>query len=100
MIARSLPPLLGMLIVASAIPYQVKAQQRLAGQCPLLVPADRSELQPLRIAPSQVAAKNARGCLIYGADGCPLRLCGQSQGSVPLPTGVGLSGSKLQLPEP
>lgn len=90
MIARSLPPLLGMLIVASAIPLQVKAQQRLAGQCPLLVPTDRSELQPLRIAPSQVAAKNARGCLsaadaIYGPDGCPLRLCGQTSGVIQLP---------------
>jgi hypothetical protein len=88
MIAHKLPPLLAILLVTSGIAAQ--AQQRLAGQCPLLVPASQSELQPLRIPPSQVAAKNARGCLspadaVYGPDGCPQRLCGQNAGVIQLP---------------
>lgn len=59
--------------------------------CPLLVPASDSALQPLRIQPSQVARKNAVGCLspadaaVYGADGCPLKLCRAPQGTMPLP---------------
>lgn len=59
--------------------------------CPLLVPASDSALQPLRIQPSQVAGKNAMGCLspadaaVYGPDGCPVKLCHAPQGSVPLP---------------
>ena len=73
--------------------------------CPAIVNVNAGEIQPLRLPASEVAAKNQLGCLspndaIYGADGCPLRLCGQNQGSVPLPKGVGLSESKLQLPEP
>lgn len=65
-------------------------QQRLAGRCPLLVPPGQADSQPLRIAPSQVAAKNARGCLseadaIYGPDGCPVRLCGRGSGVIELP---------------
>ena len=94
MIARKLPSLLGvLLVVGSGLPaaaQQPQGTQRLAGQCPLLVPATQSELQPLRISPSQVAAKNARGCLsaadaVYGPDGCPLRLCGRSAGVIQLP---------------
>jgi hypothetical protein len=59
--------------------------------CPLLVPATQSALQPLRIQPSQVAGKNAMGCLspadaaVYGPDGCPVKLCHPPQGTVPLP---------------
>jgi hypothetical protein len=73
--------------------------------CPAIVNVNAGEIQPLRLPASEVAAKNQLGCLspndaIYGVDGCPLRLCGQNQGSVPLPKGVGLSESKLQLPEP
>lgn len=88
MIAHKLTPLLAAMVLASGLTAQ--AQQRLAGQCPLLVPASQSELQPLRIPPSQVAAKNAGGCLspadaIYGPDGCPLRLCGQTSGVIQLP---------------
>jgi len=65
------------------------AQERMAGSCPLVVPTRNSELQPRRIQPSQVAAKNA-GCLspsdaIYGPDGCPLKLCGPNAGVIPLP---------------
>lgn len=57
--------------------------------CPLVVPPQLPALQPLRIDPSQVAAKNRRGCLspadaIYGPDGCPQRLCG-SGGAFTLP---------------
>ena len=66
------------------------AQERMAGSCPLVVPTRNSELQPRRIQPSQVAAKNAGGCLspsdaIYGPDGCPLKLCGPNAGVIPLP---------------
>jgi hypothetical protein len=66
------------------------AQERMAGSCPLVVSASNSELQPKRIQPSQVAGKNAGGCLspsdaIYGPDGCPLKLCGANAGVIPLP---------------
>jgi len=66
------------------------AQERMAGSCPLVVPAWNSELQPKRIESSQVAGKNAGGCLspsdaIYGPDGCPLKLCGANAGVIPLP---------------
>jgi len=59
--------------------------------CPLLVPHGDAALQPLRIQPSQVARKNAVGCLspadaaLYGPDGCPRKLCHAPQGTVPLP---------------
>lgn len=59
--------------------------------CPLLVPPADAALQPLRIHPSQVARKNAIGCLspadaaLYGPDGCPRKLCHSPQGTVPLP---------------
>ena len=59
--------------------------------CPLLVPGSDAALQPLRITPSEVARKNAVGCLspadaaLYGADGCPVKLCHAPEGTVPLP---------------
>ena len=59
--------------------------------CPRLVPDSDAALQPLRIQPSQVARKNAVGCLspadaaLYGPDGCPVKLCHPPQGTVPLP---------------
>ena len=58
--------------------------------CPLVVPASQTLLQPRRIQPDQVKAKNAMGCLspadaVYGADGCPLRLCGPDAGVIQLP---------------
>lgn len=62
-----------------------------AEPCPLLVPGSDRALQPLRIQPSQVARKNAVGCLspadaaVYGPDGCPVKLCHPPQGTVPLP---------------
>jgi len=66
------------------------AQERMAGSCPLVVAAKNSDLQPRRIPTSQVAGKNAGGCLspsdaIYGPDGCPLKLCGANAGVIPLP---------------
>ena len=66
------------------------AQQRLAGQCPLIVPEGSTAIQPKRIQPSQVVEKNSMGCLspsdaYYGLDGCPLRMCGQQSGAFPLP---------------
>ncbi len=59
--------------------------------CRLVVPLQEQVLQPLRIAPAQVAQKNAMGCLsaadaFYGPDGCPTRLCGKTHGQrLPLP---------------
>ena len=52
--------------------------------CPLVVPSQVSFLQPKRLKPEEVKAKNAAGCLspadaIYGADGCPLKLCPNPQ---------------------
>lgn len=57
--------------------------------CPVLAsPGNTSStlLQPMRIKPQQVKAKNAMGCLspsdaIYGPDGCPLRFCGPNSGT-------------------
>jgi len=52
--------------------------------CPLVVPSEVSFLQPKRLRPDEVKAKNAAGCLsaadaIYRADGCPLKLCPNPQ---------------------
>ena len=63
------------------------AQSPLRPACRLLVPASQSYLQPRRIEPNQVSAKNALGCLspadaVYAADGCPLRLCGPDAGVI------------------
>ncbi len=58
--------------------------------CPLLVPLKDAALQPLRIAPNQVAKKNSMGCLspadaaLYGPDGCPVKLCRLPEGTVPM----------------
>jgi hypothetical protein len=51
-------------------------------RCPALLPKDQGFLEPVRLTPQEVPAKNARGCLspgdaIYGPDGCPTRLCPQ-----------------------
>jgi hypothetical protein len=56
--------------------------------CPRIGPP--GTIQPLRIQPRQVKAKNARGCLsaedgLYGADGCPLRFCGTRTPRLQLP---------------
>lgn len=58
--------------------------------CRLVVPADQAVLQPMKIRPEQVPLKNRLGCLspadaIYGADGCPVRLCGRGEGAFQLP---------------
>jgi hypothetical protein len=57
---------------------------RQGSRCPLLVPSQMPFLQPKRLKPGEVKAKNASGCLspadaIYGADGCPLKLCPNPQ---------------------
>ncbi len=92
--ARALPPrgttlgcalALGLVAAGAA-----QAQQRLATQCPLIVPAESTVIQPRRILPSQVASKNTMGCLspsdaIYGPDGCPVKMCGQQAGAFALP---------------
>ena len=57
---------------------------RQGSRCRLLVPSDMPFLQPKRLKPGEVKAKNASGCLspadaIYGADGCPLKLCPNPQ---------------------
>ncbi|MCX5944232.1 MAG: hypothetical protein NTZ53_02755 [Cyanobacteria bacterium] len=57
---------------------------RKGSSCPLVVPSQVDFLQPKRLKPEEVKAKNAAGCLspadaIYGADGCPLKLCPNPQ---------------------
>jgi hypothetical protein len=77
-----------------------------ANSCSAIVNVGAGAIQPLRIAPVDVASKNRLGCLspndaIYGADGCPIRLCGSDRGAVPLPAAKGTaSPSQIQLPEP
>lgn len=84
------PPALTPLICLTLLAAPALAQTRPGDGCPLLVPVSQAELQPLRIPPAQVAAKNARGCLspadaIYAPDGCPQRLCGGNAGVIQLP---------------
>lgn len=70
-------------------PEAIPAQRGLTPPpCPRIGPA--GTIQPLRLQPGQVAAKNARGCLsaedaVYGANGCPLRFCGQRTPRLQLP---------------
>jgi len=83
-------PLLLLLLGISTGNSAALANEVMAGSCPLLVAPSNSEFQPKRIQPSQVAAKNAAGCLspadaIYGPDGCPRKLCGANSGVIPLP---------------
>jgi hypothetical protein len=92
---------LGLLTQATA-PAPVLAQDRSPNQpeaiptrsgltpppCPRIGPT--GTIQPLRIQPQQVKAKNARGCLsaedaVYGPDGCPIRFCGQRTPRLQLP---------------
>lgn len=92
--------LAGLILALAGVPAQAQtasANQPLAIEgmppppCPLLVPGSDYALQPLRIQPSQVARKNAVGCLspadaaVYGPDGCPVKLCQAPQGTMPLP---------------
>ncbi len=86
----SLPPALTTLLTLALMAGPALAQSRPGNGCPLVVPASQAELQPLRIRPSQVAAKNAMGCLspadaIYRPNGCPQRLCGRNSGVLQLP---------------
>lgn len=88
-------------------PDAINGQQRsLGARCPLIVKPSATAFQPLRIKPSEVAAKNKSGCLsagdaIYGPDGCPLRLCGGEQGVIPLPQRDStLPQGSPQLPAP
>ena len=61
--------------------------------CRLIVPLKDASLQPLHLHPAQIPLKNSFGCLsaadaIYGADGCPKRLCGTARGNqISLPPG-------------
>ena len=76
-----------------------------SSSCPAVVNLAAGQIQPLRIAPADVAAKNKLGCLspndaVYGPNGCPLRLCGATQGAVPLPDATGTASRSPQLPEP
>ncbi|MEI6828274.1 MAG: hypothetical protein WCK64_00310 [Synechococcaceae cyanobacterium ELA445] len=83
-----------LLLAAMAAPTLAQGQSqglqplRYARGCRMLVPADAPYLQPKRLKPEEVQAKNAGGCLsqadaVYGPDGCPIKLC-------PSPTGMGL----------
>ncbi len=85
-----LQPALKTLVSLALLSAAALAQTRPGNGCPLIVPASQAELHPRRIRPSQVAGKNARGCLspadaIYGPDGCPPRLCGGNAGVIQLP---------------
>ena len=86
--------LLGLAIAGVGLLGGLQGQARAQGlpkpPCPLVVPASQKLLQPRRIQPNQVQAKNAMGCLspadaVYGADGCPLRMCGAEAGVIQLP---------------
>jgi len=73
-----------------------------ASRCPLIVKPVNAVFQPLPIQPGQVAAKNRAGCLspgdaIYGPDGCPIRLCRDRGGVIPLPA-PGRPASQLPAP--
>lgn len=63
--------------------------------CPRLNTGDPAAIQPLRLDPARVALKNRIGCLsmqdaVYGADGCPQRLCGSSYANpIQLPSASG-----------
>ena len=78
-------------IVGGPTPAAIKVRQgQTLRSCPLIVSAANSAVQPLALPPAEVAAKNKAGCLssadaIYGPDGCPLKLCGEASGSIPLP---------------
>ena len=72
-----LPQALAQVMVNGIVP-------RNGSSCPLVVPSQVSFLQPKRLRPEEVKAKNAAGCLsaadaIYRADGCPLKLCPNPQ---------------------
>jgi len=67
-----------------------QAQYTPKPSCPLVVPPNEQIVQPKRIQPDQVKAKNAMGCLspadaVYGADGCPRKLCGPNAGVIQPP---------------
>lgn len=72
-------------------PEAIRARGLSPAPCPLIVPKQEAALQPLRIWPDQVKGKNAMGCLspadasLYGPDGCPLKLCTISEGTMTLP---------------
>ena len=75
-------PVSTLLLLAQAMPGVTP------GGCPWLVSKGDYLYQPTKIAPQQVAGKNARGCLskmdaIYGPDGCPLRFCHRSEIATP-----------------
>lgn len=82
----------GLSLAAAALiaPVEAAPQPGLSGtepprSCPALLPKNESFLEPMRLSPQEVPAKNARGCLspsdaIYGPDGCPKKLCPQPQG--------------------
>lgn len=74
----------GLALMAPAFigPAQAAPAIDLPRSCPALLPKDQGFLEPMRLSPQEVAAKNARGCLspgdaIYGPDGCPTKLCPQ-----------------------
>lgn len=75
--------------VAPNQPAAIPAQPGLSPPpCPRIGPP--GTIQPLRLQPQQVQAKNARGCLsaedaLYGPDGCPVRFCGTRTPRLQLP---------------
>jgi hypothetical protein len=74
-----------LLLTAAAAQAEGLQPNRYARGCKMLVPADAPYLQPKRLKPEEVQAKNAGGCLsqadaIYAPDGCPIKLCPSSSG--------------------
>ena len=92
------------LIKGGSTPAAIHGLQILNSRaCPLVVTSSDAAEQPLWIPPSMVKAKNSLGCLsgndaIYGADGCPTKLCGAGTGVIPLPADI--TPAAAQLPEP
>jgi len=91
-------------IIPGSTPAAIDASSWRPGgsRCPLIVKPVNAVFQPLPIQPSQVEAKNRAGCLspgdaVYGPDGCPIRLCRDGGGVIPLP---GPQGPAPQPPAP
>lgn len=85
--------------------YRSNTPMLSTSSCPAIVNGNAGDIQPLQLAPPEVAAKNKLGCLspndaVYGSDGCPTRLCGEGQGVVPLPSAAKALDRNPQLPKP
>lgn len=84
---------LATLVQLAGVPASVQASDNPAqlAPCPRISsPPSQGLLQPTRLTPDEVKAKNRLGCLspadaVYGPDGCPVRFCGAASGLIQLP---------------